>query len=181
MTGEKTSVLAQLTATVMAEKKKASSTLTPVAGEERPASVPHHTPAPAMTPSGIPADLPGAFMAGEAMSDASSDLRKYAANLRRYADDLEKVADGIDVVRGVPDAVEAQSKADVEREAALAQKEKERQADEKAKSPDFNSLAKAAQAAAFGWVCPVHGKSVTKTSSKGREFKGCPECTQFER
>ena len=192
MTTAKTSILARLTADIMEEKKKANTaTLTPVAGEAKPAPAA----APPSKPE-LPADLPGAFMSAETMTMHAANLRKYAIDLRRQADDLEKIADGIDVVNGVEDKVEALSKAEREREAALAKREQERQADEKAKSPDFRTLQKAAQEAVFGpvpeepavpqaveqWTCPVHGvPGVVKTSAKGREFIGCPECKAFKR
>lgn len=32
-----------------------------------------------------------------------------------------------------------------------------------------------------GWACPQHGKFITKTSRLGREYRACPECTQFEK
>jgi hypothetical protein len=195
MTSEKTSILARLTSDILAEKTKVNRTLTPVAGEAKPAV--HHTPAPTApsTPS-LPADLPGAFMSAETMTMHAGNLRKYAEDLRRQADDLEKIADGIDVVNGVVGKVEALTKAEQAREDALAQREKERQADEKAKSPDFRTLQKEAQEAVFGsvpekpavspvveqWTCPEHKvPGVTKTSSKGREFIGCPECGKFQR
>lgn len=180
MTTAKTSILARLTADIMEEKKKANRTLTPVAGEAKPAPVV----APPAKPE-LPADLPGAFMSAETMTMHAANLRKYAIDLRRQADDLEKIADGIDVVNGVEDKVESLSKAEREREAALAKREEERQADEKAKSPDFRTLQKAAQEAVFGpdeWRCPEHGvEGVVKTSAKGREFIGCPECKAFKR
>jgi len=185
----RTSVLAQLTAEVMAEKKTAAPRkLTPVEAER---------PAPPQPKEGLPADLPGAFMSSEAMIEAARDLRRYAA-------DMLRIADGIDVINGVPDKVEAQSKADRERDEALAQRERERVADERAAAkqppleptcsginlPDYPALQAEAQAAVFGsinsdgspaWACPDHGKAVPKTSSKGREFIGCPDCTKFAR
>lgn len=197
MTTEKTSILARLTADIMEEKKKANKTLTPVAGEARPAPVERSEP----TRPSLPSDLPGAFMSAETMTMHSKDLRKYAEDLRRFASDLEKIADGIDVVNGVEDKVEALSKAERERDEALAKREQERQADEKAKSPDFRTLQKAAQEAVFGpegtvavpqeadvspaveqWTCPEHKvPGVEKTSAKGRAYIGCPECKEFKR
>jgi len=194
MTTEKTSILGRLTADIMAEKKKVNKTLTPVAGEAKPAAIERSEP----TASSLPSDLPGAFMSAETMTMHAKDLRKYAEDLRRQADDLEKIADGIDVVNGAPDKVEALSKAEAEREAALAKREDERKADEKANMPDFRTLQKAAQEAVFGkadvpeeapvspaveqWTCPEHGvPGVVKTSAKGREFIGCPDCNKFQR
>lgn len=55
---------------------------------------------------------------------------------------------------------------------------------------NFKAQQEVAQAATFtqpaapeekGWTCPQHGKFVIRLSSKKREFRGCPECTQFER
>lgn len=192
MTSEKTSILARLTADIMAEKQKVNrATLTPVAGEAKPSPVVRSE---SITPS-LPHDLPGAFMSAETMTMHAASLRKYAADLRRYADDLEKVADGIDVVNGVPDKVEELTTAERKREEALALRERERQGDERAKSPDFKSIQQAAQDAAFGplgtvstqsiateWTCPEHKvPGVVKTSAKGREFVGCPDCKAFQR
>lgn len=193
MTTAKTSILARLTADIMAEKQKVNKTLTPVAGEAKPAAQIERSEPP--KPS-MPHDLPGAFMSAEAMTMHAGSLRKYAEDLRRYANDLEQIADGIDVVNGVEDKVEALTKREQAVEAALAKREEERQGDEKAKSPDFRTLQKAAQEAVFGpvpeepavpqaveqWTCPEHGiEGVVKTSAKGREFIGCPECKAFKR
>lgn len=198
MTTERTSILARLTADIMEEKKKANRTLTPVAGEAKPAAQMERSEPP--KPS-LPSDLPGAFMSAEAMTEHSKNLRKYATDLRRYAAEMEKIADGIDVVNGVEDKVEALSKAEREREEALAKREQERQADEKAKSPDFRTLQKAAQEAVFGpegtaavpqeapvpqaveqWTCPEHKvPGIQKTTASGRDYIGCPECKAFKR
>lgn len=185
MAAEKgTSVLASLTATVMGEKVAAARPqLTPVAGEA-------HTP-------GLPNDT-GLFMSNER-------LRTHAAELRKFAGEAIAIADGLDAMSGLPDTVpETPVSLDAIR------KEKEAEADAKAATQfDIEMAAKAAaaQAAVFtgptveedvaavsmpnvpalppevdGWVCPLHGKAITKTSNKsGREYRGCPDCNLFER
>lgn len=32
-----------------------------------------------------------------------------------------------------------------------------------------------------GWVCPTHGTAEVRRSRKGREFRACPSCEEFER
>ncbi len=205
----KTSVLASLTAEVMAEKKTAARTLTPLAGE---------------FPGDkalLPNDLPGVFLSNEGMATTAAQLRKHASY-------LISVADALDVLTGEPTAVEAHEAKTAETAAKLAEREGDRkaaarnasalkdgsivgndddeepeqQALEREEEADFNAdfaaKAAAAQAATFkdvktdaeveaeyiegDWVCPTHGKRTTKRSNKtGREFIGCPDCNQFER
>jgi hypothetical protein len=179
----RTSMLAKLTAEVMADKKAAAGTLTPVEGE--------------VAPPRLPNDV-GVLFSNEA-------LREHQQKLRQFAADALAIADGLDPMLGGPvgDAADV-----VDLDAARKQKEKE--ADEKAAEPDFNAAFRAqqeeAQAKVFkpgvaglaeelddargdtvasdalGWECPTHGKAVTKTSARtGREFIGCPDCNLFKR
>jgi len=173
----KTSVLAKLTASVMEEKRTASRTLTPVAGEEKP-------------PLAFPSDLPGSFMSHEGMRESAKDIRRHAASLIVIADAIDALS-GFDTVEG----------GRVGRSAAEIQKEKEREADERVKAkavadvPEESAqpapeesfadrqarLSEEAKASFFKWACPDHGKAVRKVSGKGREYIGCPDCNQFER
>lgn len=161
MTDKTTSVLASLTASVMDDKKIAARVLTPVAGEARR----------------LP-DVPGDFLTDEGVANVATECR-------RNAEYLLKVADGIDLMRNAaPPAVPV---ADLDAKRA----EKERAADARAAdvvpeaTADFDAriaeLATNAQAATFSWVCPDHGEAVVKTSAKGRAYRGCPDCNQFER
>lgn len=179
-----TSVLAALTASVMAEKRAESRKLTPVAGETHVAAISEaHL---------LPNDV-GVFMSNERLHDHAKELRRFAANALA-------IADGIDVMLGSSSSL-------VEKADPLAeQKERERAADEKHadKEPvDFNAAFKAKQEAAQAsvfpdvvttidgsetrevvpeWTCPVHHKSATKVSAKtNREYIGCPDCNQFKR
>lgn len=53
----------------------------------------------------------------------------------------------------------------------------------------FTAKAAAAQAVTFaqpvvaadGWVCPKHKVFEDRKSPRGREFRGCPQCDEFER
>jgi hypothetical protein len=51
----------------------------------------------------------------------------------------------------------------------------------------FKAKADAAQAATFhapvietGWVCPDHHKFIVKQTRTGRDWRVCPDCTEFE-
>lgn len=184
MTADKgTSVLANLTAAVMSEKKTEARKLTPVAGEVAPAK-------PVM-----PNDV-GVFMSNETLAQHRDALRKFAA-------DAVAIAEGIDVMLGEPEAVARKTKADEELEQKLAEKEADRKAADAKRdfNAEFAAQQKAAQAAVFkptvvpdvtedvtpaepdlGWLCPEHGKAIIKTSAKTqRQFVGCPDCNQFKR
>lgn len=181
MAAEKgTSVLASLTASVMAEKKTEARKLTPVEGEFK---------APA-----LPNDV-GIFFSNEQLLDHAKDLRRFAA-------DAIAIADGLDqMVGGSSENPGHKTIADIERE---KQRDKEREADERvaekveAEDPSVADFAtkfaekqKQAQEAVFaqqaeqvdlGWKCPEHGKATVKTSAKTqRQYVGCPDCNQFQR
>lgn len=155
------SVLAGLTAEVMAEKKAAARTLTPVAGE----GVPQGIAAQFKTPSPFPNDIPL-----EQAQQKVGELSRIIDHLTEARDALAAVCE-VPVPAAVPDADEEK-------------KEAEKQA-------DFNAAFRAQQAEAQKatftpaddeWTCPTHGKAVTKVSQKtGREYVGCPECNLFKR
>ena len=180
-TGARTSVLAKLTASVMEEKKQAARALTPVAGEHRPAPraavLPH-------TKALFPNDIPQEVIEGK------------VAELSLIIEHLTEARDALMRVVEMPIAIEAS-------DPDAVQKEVERAADETFAARQ-DRLAAEAQAAVFSkpakpapltaensidadavvpvsWLCPVHGKAVGKTSSKGRAFIGCPDCNQFQR
>jgi hypothetical protein len=185
----KTSVLAKLTASVMEEKRTAARTLTPVPGEEKPAPT-------------FPSDLPGAFMSHEGMFQSAKDLRRHADTLVQIANALDEMS-GFDSLDGRTRTVKPSDiQREKEREADERVKAKEIANDppeavqttpreavqttprDESFADRQTRLAEEAQAAAFtptGWTCPTHGKAVPKTSSKGREYNGCPDCSQFER
>ena len=195
-----TSVLASLTAEVMATKTKASGAkLTPVVGEKG---------AP-MEMAKLPNDT-GIFMSNEALHD-------HAKQLRKFAGDAIAIADGLDGLLSESSETKAKADPNAERKAkeaegdakALERATAERTPDEEAAhigailsqtappeeaqtappetSPEtfaaeFAAKAAAAQAATFTtkWRCPTHAKpGVPKVSAKGLDFIGCPDCTQF--
>lgn len=175
-------ILDEMTAGTLKRKANKAAQLTPV-GLERPRI----------------ADAPGAFLGQEAVERIISNLRGAAVDAHAVADELERSL-GID-------PVEHARKVD----AKLAQKEIERQADDAAKvramtdperRPAFDVKFAAQQAAAqettFGhkliaaldaapgttdWLCPTHGgASITSLiSRKGRTYRACAECKEFEK
>ena len=207
----RSSVLASLTAEVMADKKTEARKLTPVTGEK--GGLP-------LERAALPNDV-GVFMSNEA-------LFTHAKQLRKFASDAIAIADGLDVMLAAssieaphedsPEVKAAKQKA-IERladakaaeraaaqpdyidpaavgqvaEAEVAEAEPEAEPEQTTFAEDFAAKAKAAQDATFtkpsepepvedGWKCSIHGKAVTKTSPKtGREFIGCPDCNQFAR
>lgn len=194
------SILASLTAQVMAEKTDAARKLTPVAGE---VGAP---PEPAAQPR-WPTDLnmrdhPGGFMSHETMRDAAKDLRRHAASLIEIADALDRYSGmGTDAAQVVDlDALRKQKEREADERVAAANSNAE-MANEAIEpgatefQQRFAEMQAEAQAAVFGkpsadqpseadeWRCPVHDvPGVTKTSpSSGREFIGCPNCTKFKR
>lgn len=176
------SVLDSMTAGILGQKagKTAAAGLTPVVGEK--------------PRSAIPADLPGNFMAAEGIRDAAKDLRAHAVLLL-------SVADSLDTLTGMTTAVEV----DPAQLVADAKKKAEREADARvaaAKPQDFAAQyatmqAKAQQAVfspdadkpptsgsvSAGWACPVHGAKHTeeKVSRKGRAYRVCNQCLEFEK
>lgn len=158
-TDKRTSVLATLTATVMAEKKAAAK-LTPVEGE-RPV-----TPVLPPTNAPFPNDMPQ-----EVVAQKVGELTRIIGHLTEARDALAALT-----ATPVGEVVDL----DAERKA------REKEADARAAEPDFNAAYKAqqveAQAAAFsGWVCPDHHQVTVKQSRKtGRDYNGCPVCNKFE-
>jgi len=193
-----TSVLASLTAEVMATKTKASGArLTPVEGEK--GALP-------LEMAKLPNDV-GVFMSNEALHD-------HAKQLRKFAGDAIAIADGLDGLLSESSTESAKADPDAERKAKEAEGDAKAKARETQKAqvtpveeaqttpPDgdnpsdvgtdeptdfgaaYAAKQAAAQAAVFapsgGWNCPIHHKAgVPKTSAKGRPFIGCPDCTQF--
>lgn len=202
----RTSVLAKLTADVMAEKKTAARALTPVAGESRPAPI----------PTVFPSDMDGSFMSHEAMAMASKDLRRHAVNMVQIADAIDvlsgmetevkpspvdttkqkereadaraaKRAGSVKSFEDIPQVAAARAMMDADTTESFAERQT-RLAEEAQAALDtvlpqlphtpFNDL----PAEMPGWKCPTHGKVIVKISSKtSRKFNGCPDCNLFER
>ena len=169
------SVLASLTAEVMAEKKSEARKLTPVAGEVVPFPLER---------AGIPNDT-GIFMSNERMFEHAKQLRQFAA-------DAIAIADGLDAMLAT-----SSDPAETPSDPAAEVKSKEAAADAKF-AAKFEAQKAEAQAATFkepsptveaagdtgsDWVCPTHDvPGIEKTSPKtGRTFIGCPDCNQFKR
>ncbi len=154
------SILATLTAEVMAEKKGEARKLTPLAGD----TLPNDT---------------GMFMSNEVLHARSKQLREFAA-------EAIAIADGLDAMIG-PGTIGEFVKADDPVDLDAARKEKEAAADSKF-AADFAAKQEAAQAAVYtpdapeGWTCPTHNKATEKTSPKtGKTYIGCPDCNLFKR
>lgn len=189
----RTSVLAALTAEVMAEKKGEARKLTPVAGEKghlplETAELPHDT---------------GTFMSNEILFAHAKELRQFAADAIVIADGLDGLLNesskpdagivDLDVARKAKEA-EGDAKAKARTVTLVVGTGVEAQSDPLEVSQtapfaaDFAAKAAAAQAATFTpktgwvWVCPDHDvPGIDKVSGKGREFIGCPDCNQFKR
>lgn len=198
----RTSVLAKLTADVMAEKKVAARTLTPVEGEVRPSI----KPAPEKAAAPIP-DV--ALLKGDIFPYDGGISEQAVFSIRNIRDNLSKITQYGAMIEECLQSIEREVGLHVggipKREPGaptaeeLAQKEKEKFAD------DLAAKAKAAQAQVFtepsgeavalaedmgedeseeadGWTCPDHGKAIDKVSAKsGRTFRACPDCKLFER
>lgn len=181
-----TSVLASLTAEVMATKTKASGArLTPVEGEK--GALP-------LEMAKLPNDV-GVFMSNEALHDHAKQLRKFAGDAIAIADGLDGLLSESSETKAKADpnaerkAKEAEGDAKALERATLSQTAPPEEAQTappetspEAFAAEFAAKAAAAQAATFTtkWRCPTHAKpGVPKVSAKGRDFIGCPDCTQF--
>lgn len=180
---EGVSILSQLRADVMAEKKKAAGParqLTPVEGEITPLPMPLPK-----TAAAFPNDMPQ-----EVVEEKARELDRIIIHLTEARDALLNLA-------GKPAA-------SIAIDPAAAQKQKERDADAKfatAKATteepatefaaEYAEKQEAAKAAVFaapvvvedGWTCPEHGLAgIEKVSAKSqRTYVGCPQCNLFKR
>lgn len=173
-TEERTSVLKKLTADVMESKKAEARKLTPLPGE---------SPFPPMSQAQIPNDVGGIFLSNELLGDHAKALRQFAADAITIADGLDAMLNESSVIAEKPvdlDAARKAKEADADFNADFKAKQ------EAAKQATFSPEAVEADSnddlAEFGWVCPDHGKAITKTSEKtGRTYVGCPDCNLFKR
>lgn len=179
-------ILDKMAAGIMGNKARAAAKLTPTTAEK--------------------AAAPGWPVGGDVKTYAPfpyDDLNMIEGALTR----MEQAAnDVLDQVRFVRQGLQLIRDAEPQAKAAeAARKQAEREADERAAIQEreaIQSVAKddqedfeaemaakaaAAQAATFkqaepdGWACPEHGGFVEKTSGKGRKYRGCSECDEFER
>lgn len=176
------SVLDQMTAGIMSRKATAAARLTPVAGE---VAVTHALP---RTSAPFPNDQPA-----EVVSDTIIVLERQIAHLQEVVAALRLLANQ---PAETPVDLDAQRR-DRERAAderinhltavANGQAQAVDDAEQEAAQQfvaSFAAKSAAAQAATFkpvGWVCPEHRVAEVKTSRKGREYRACPQCTEFER
>lgn len=186
------SVLQDMTRGIMQTKATKASKLTPVAGESSTTV--------AQVAAGIP-EVGNVFLTNEAVADIAKDLRKQAAILL-------DVAGGLDALTSLPSKPAVSEVVVKAREQALAEKAadeaaQQRDADETDKfAASLAAKTEAAKAAVFanlddgedeepfaseapadGWVCPDHGASTIQelTSRKGRVYRACTQCDEFEK
>lgn len=154
-----------MVASVMARKEGAASTLTPV-GAEKPDAWrgPQHPVAP------FPDDFP-VEQFRVSIARARSDLAHIADSLTA----MEQTIEAISPIGGPIDPVGAVAKETLER---LSEAD---DAENSTFAEDFARKQAAAQAATFGWSCPTHKAFTQKTSRKGRTYRACPHCDDFER
>lgn len=188
------SIIASMASDIVNRKSAAASVLTPVQGEaiKQPGTLPKTT---AMFPN----DQPGEVVAG-----VIRELERQIANLIGVVESLRGAAGIEDPIAVIVEGEEAKL-----REAAAdlkaAAKAKKLTPETQAITDNMARLKASAQAEAFtggptveciiaeaddpevaangkpkGWTCPEHGKAIDKTSPKGRAYRGCPECRNFE-
>lgn len=169
------SVLDQMTAGIMDKKAAKATTLTPVSGEK------------AVLDRTFPVALP---------YDNADMIQKALADAREQ---VVFVLEGIDKIISAFGENPYQSAAPDT--ADLAQRQKEREADERVKAaacPKYEQLQQEAQASLGwdqptppvqsptergGWFCHTHKDAPVRelTSKKGRVYKACTICEEFER
>lgn len=182
--------LQDMTAGIIGPKAERARKLTPVVGETS-------TTMAQFAAATLPNDV-GMLMSNESLWEAAKQLRANAAAMLTIAEGIEKLT-GEPPYWKTPVASDPAKPTKAEKAATKAAYEKE--SDERVKSmmveiapgfPPASSLASlddgaeeepaAPAAPADGWVCPKHGDT-TKTlrSRKGREYRACTECDEFER
>jgi len=180
------SVLDAMTAGILDRKanKAQSVGLTPVAGEAAPK--------PPLCDISTPAEFP--FDRPDLIQKALADAREQVVFV---LDGIDRIiaAFGANPYRTdtvmAPDTKAAEREADERARAYAAANPPDRGPNEPVDfSADYAAKQAAAQAAVFtsgsaapGWVCPVHGKSSTQEtlSKKGRKYRICTKCPEFER
>lgn len=193
-TAATSSVLDMMTAGVMARKANAAAKLTPVSGEVTPIHV-------AVSPVEAAYRTPAAF--------PFDDPQTTILALQKARAEVMHVLDGIDALLalyGSEPAVRAVvPDPDAERKAAEREADKRIAAQGGSFAEQYDKLQAEAQAAVFkepvtkvteavtmapitkdrpipiGWVCPEHGTFEKRLSRKGREYRACTDCDEFER
>jgi hypothetical protein len=195
---ETQNILDAMTREVQGAKPQRGTKLTPVGTEKIAAKLTQ-----AAEPLRIP-DLPTVFMPQEGIEQAARESRYWGLKLIEIADGIEK---GLGMEPSpLAAVVEAEEQKLRERAADLAHLARKAAdstvdggedpvdapapTDVSSFSADFKAKQEAAQAAAFtkpatavtdGWACPEHGVFEDATSPKGRKFRRCTECKQFEK
>lgn len=189
------SVLDAMTAGILDRKagKSVKAGLTPVKGEQQ-----------ASTPA--PLDRNPASVGGDVFPYDGGLIEQVAhvhRQVRMNLATMEEAMRSIERACGLPEggAVVETKASSAERE-RLEQQAREREADERVRKqremeapveepfPDrYKRLQEEAQSSAFagsaapGWACPTHGASAVeqKTSRKGRTYRVCSKCPEFEK
>ena len=169
-------VLDQMTAGIMQQKANKSTKLTPVAGEAV-SSLPK-------TPAAFPNDQPQ-----EVTEGIIRDIEIQIVRLQEVVTALRLLTGAVESTDEGPTLTPVSATLKVDKEA-------EAKADENvAFTANYARLQAEAQAAVFkdapptvaplakGWECPVHGGTSLQslTSRKGRMYKACTQCEEFER
>ena len=195
-------VLDAMTAGILFNKSRAAAGLTPV-GAERPRVGQRATEVdmrvdvnPLAGP--IPADFPW-DMPMESVRGALREIRRQLVFLEQGCVAIEKALDkregGEAPLVGAAERERAKVTATETSADAAATAFREQKLAEIVEELDevedfteaFARKSADAQAQAFapvvgaGWVCPTHGDADIKTSPKGRKFRACPKCAEFER
>lgn len=165
-------VLDMMTASITGRKSDAAKRLTPVGQEVEKAHVLPRTQA--VFPNDVPTEA-----VVQAVAAIRREVGYILAALDAVDEQLGKAADSgpVDL-----DAVRREREREADERVAAA--ERITTPETEAIKERLSALSKKAQEATFtegGWVCPTHGKATTKTTSRGREFRGCPDCDEFER
>jgi hypothetical protein len=183
------SVLDQMTAGIMARKDEAATRLTPV-GQERIANAPSDVAGGAVPPptAALPDEERQSILA--AIVEARQELARAEKSLETARRTLGEVERNINRANGY--MLEADWDARRARTAApekpFAEHYAELQA--RAQSAVFGSPADEPSpqpveqdAPTVGWACPEHGSAslTTLTSRKGRTYRSCTACQEFEK
>ena len=153
------SVLDMMTSGIMQRKETKAATLTPVGAEKA-------GPLKGPVPAAFPYDYPE-----QEVRKAIGELRRQARIINEAADAVEKALDG-----EAPPAT-------FEHAGGREYKQVETPAPEVAEANGPAQAEQPAQPAPGKWECPTHGTLNIQqlTSRRGREYRACTACKEFER
>lgn len=204
-----TSVLDQMTAGITERKQARTATLTPVGTEKGgPESrIPVDTPRVMFAPELLLETADGLQKHAESLLSVARDLRLMAGNPAEVEANLaakvaveeklmEREADRRVADREAAEAGDKRAQARVDNEPtdeqtgeAFAARMKRMQAEAQAATfasndaPAAEPIPVASGSPVEGWVCPTHGDAnlTEMTSRKGRKYRACTTCAQFEK